>query len=52
MNRHKNHKIIQIKILIIDIAPYFAEYLLQVFEANYSDVFISNMINTLSMYHY
>lgn len=48
LNRHKNHKSPEIRGVIVDNLPYFAEYLQQVFENNYFEHFMTNMIATLS----
>ena len=47
-NKHKNHKNLEIRILIIEHLPYFVNYLLQVFEANYFDIFMTNMIQMIN----
>ena len=48
LNKHKNHKNPSIKILIIEHLPYFAGYLIQVFEANYFETFMSHMIQLIN----
>lgn len=48
LNKHKNHKNQSIRILIFEHLPYFAEYLVQVFESSYFETFMTNMIQTLN----
>ena len=45
LNRNKTHKSQNVRIAIIDVIPYFAEYLKDVFEENYLNMFMEHFIS-------